>query len=153
MADAGAGRVFPIGRDGFFLEPLGGATAPRTRNFDAPAEVSSFLPRAVATTVRGDLLAVDGAQPRVLRWDASRRQTVFASEADAMLADPRGLAVMDDRVFVLDRDGVARFDALGTYLGTFGRLYAPAALRVRRLGDSVALVLPDRLVLFDQEGR
>ncbi len=153
VADAGAGRIFPIGRDGFFLEPLGGDTAPRTGTFDEPADVVSFLPRAVATTVRGDVLAVDGAQPRVLRWDASRRRTVFSGEADAVLADPRGIAVMDDHVFVLDRDGVARFDALGTHLGTFGRAFASLALRVRRLGDSVALVLPDRLVVFSREGR
>ena len=83
----------------------------------APGEGLTRGPEALAVTSDGRVAVLDSVNKRVVMLDAGG---VFVGSAPLPLAEPRFLAVSDDRLCVLDCDADHRLVSLdwsGTYLG------------------------------------
>ncbi len=152
VADAGAGKVYRLGKEGLLLEALGGEQAPRLGSFDLPEENAPFVPAALASNRRGDVFVADARARRLIWWDGARQRRVLSSPDDGLLVAPRGLATTDEALYVLDGAAVLVFDFFGTPLRRFGTPAAAAALRVRRMGARIGLVGLQEIALYTPQG-
>lgn len=169
VADEGNGRIQRFSKAGAHLGSLElpGTRTGAGRALGSPSAGELFgdeggaggAPVAVASTGRGDVYALDAARGAVIHWNGTGRLAaeIGGLEAGAgALVEPVAMALDPKRaLYVADRGiGAVRvYDLFGGYMRRLGegRLQDVRALFTHE--GSLWVVLPNRLEIFDAEGR